>query len=50
LLAKQREILSASAAAGVAVAFGSPVGGILYSLEVIYFFVSMFKMLTIFRN
>lgn len=29
-----REVITASSAAGVAVAFGSPIGGVLFSIEV----------------
>ncbi|KZF19378.1 voltage gated chloride channel [Xylona heveae TC161] len=45
--AKTREILSACAAAGVAVAFGSPIGGVLFSLEEMS---SYFPLKTIWRS
>ncbi|KAH7327963.1 voltage gated chloride channel [Stachybotrys elegans] len=44
---KTREILSASAAAGVGVAFGSPIGGVLFSLEEIS---SYFPLKTMWRS
>lgn len=31
---KMRDILTAASAAGVAVAFGSPIGGVMFSIEV----------------
>lgn len=34
VLGKMREVLTAASAAGVAVAFGSPIGGVLFSIEV----------------
>ncbi|OQE80216.1 hypothetical protein PENNAL_c0047G04601 [Penicillium nalgiovense] len=42
-----REILTASAAAGVAVAFGSPIGGVLFSLEEM---ASYFPLKTLWRS
>ncbi|CAG8497699.1 7067_t:CDS:10 [Funneliformis mosseae] len=45
--AKMREILSASCAAGVAVAFGSPIGGVLFSFEEMS---SNFPMKTLWRS
>lgn len=45
--AKRREVLSAAAAAGVAVAFGAPLGGTLFSLEEVSYF---FPAKTLFRT
>ncbi|KAI9105517.1 chloride channel [Phlyctochytrium arcticum] len=38
--AKRREILSAASAAGVSVAFGAPIGGVLFSLEEVSYYFS----------
>lgn len=45
--AKRREALSAAAAAGVVVAFGAPLGGVLFSLEEVSYF---FPAKTLFRT
>ncbi|ERL84881.1 hypothetical protein D910_02304 [Dendroctonus ponderosae] len=45
--AKKREILSASAAAGVSVAFGAPIGGVLFSLEEVSYY---FPLKTLWRS
>ncbi|CAN3375650.1 hypothetical protein DIURU_001213 [Diutina rugosa] len=45
--AKGREFLTATAAAGVAVAFGSPMGGVLFSIEEIS---SVFQLATIWKS
>ena len=42
---KRREILSAACAAGVSVAFGSPIGGILFSLEEVSYYFPLKTML-----
>lgn len=44
---KRREVLSASAAAGVGVAFGAPIGGVLFSLEEVSYY---FPPKTLFRT
>lgn len=45
--AKRREVLSAAAAAGVSVAFGAPIGGVLFSLEEISYY---FPLKTLWRS
>ncbi|ODV79521.1 voltage-gated chloride channel [Suhomyces tanzawaensis NRRL Y-17324] len=45
--ARAREVLTATAAAGVAVAFGSPMGGVLFSIEEIS---SVFQLATIWKS
>ena len=46
-LGKRREILSAASAAGVSVAFASPIGGVLFSLEEISYY---FPLKTLWRS
>ncbi|XP_053230261.1 H(+)/Cl(-) exchange transporter 5-like isoform X3 [Podarcis raffonei] len=45
--AKRREVLSAAAAAGVSVAFGAPIGGVLFSLEEVSYY---FPLKTLWRS
>ncbi|XP_057312951.1 H(+)/Cl(-) exchange transporter 4-like isoform X2 [Hydractinia symbiolongicarpus] len=45
--AKRREVISAAAAAGVSIAFGAPVGGVLFSLEEVSYY---FPMKTLWRT
>ncbi|CAE1312273.1 CLCN3_4_5 [Acanthosepion pharaonis] len=45
--AKKREVLSAAAAAGVSVAFGAPIGGVIFSLEELSYY---FPLKTLWRS
>uniref|UniRef100_A0A2K6GSY5 Chloride channel protein n=1 Tax=Propithecus coquereli TaxID=379532 RepID=A0A2K6GSY5_PROCO len=45
--AKKREVLSAASAAGVSVAFGAPIGGVLFSLEEVSYY---FPLKTLWRS
>ncbi|XP_053170920.1 H(+)/Cl(-) exchange transporter 5-like, partial [Scomber japonicus] len=45
--AKRREVLSAAAAVGVSVAFGAPIGGVLFSLEEVSYY---FPLKTLWRS
>ncbi len=45
--ARRREALSAASAAGVSVAFGAPIGGVLFSLEEVSYY---FPMKTLWRS
>ena len=45
--AKKREILSAASAAGVAIAFGAPIGGVMFSLEEVSYY---FPLKTLWRS
>ena len=41
VVGKMRDIITAASAAGVAVAFGSPIGGVLFSIEVSALYLSL---------
>ena len=45
--AKKREVLSAASAAGVAIAFGAPIGGVMFSLEEVSYY---FPLKTLWRS